>query len=288
MIPNTLPKGLLDNPRLSRWIGFEEPGRVRVATGKVEIGQGVLTALAQIAAEELDVSLDRIRLVSGDTAASPAEGTTAGSTSVSQGGAALRLAGAEVRALVLARAAELLAAPLEDLAIADGAVLRAGAPTGHDYWTLAREVDLDREATGGAPTKRPADYRVVGTSAPRIDLPAKVVGPAFIQDMAGPDLLHVRVLRRPRRYARLVALDEQAVRRRAGAAIEILRSGDFVAFAGEDETAVMRAQEAAWENAAWEGGLAIPDDADRPAHLRAQAGRDRAVEAGERAPAGGG
>src|SRR5713226_10476728 len=93
---NPLPKSLADNPLLGSWIGFTEFGRVRLATGKVEIGQGVLTALAQIAAEELDVAPERLRIVSGETNVSPAEGFTSGSYSVAVGGASIRLVCAEV------------------------------------------------------------------------------------------------------------------------------------------------------------------------------------------------
>ena len=280
MIPNTLPKGLTDNPLLAQWIGFEVDGRVRVSTGKVEIGQGILTALAQIAAEELDVTPDRIRLVAGETDGSPQEGTTAGSTSVSGGGAALRLACAEVRALFLEAAADALGASPQELAVDDGRILRDGAETGHDYWTLAGAVDLRREATGSAPVKRPAEFRIVGTSLPRRDLAEKVAGAAFIHDIAPDGLVHARILRRPRRGARLVGLDEEAIRRRAGTAVGILREGDLVAFTSEDETAVRRALEAAWEHAIWDGGTGIPDDAGAPDFLRALPSRDRVVEEG--------
>src|SRR5262249_25160614 len=108
MISNTLPLSLIDNPLLSQWVGFEQPGGVRVATGKVEIGQGILTALTQIAAEELDVAPEQVRIVSGETNVSPAEGFTSGSYSIAVGGASVRLACAEVRSLFLDRAAELL------------------------------------------------------------------------------------------------------------------------------------------------------------------------------------
>ena len=111
MISNTLPQSLIDNPILSQWIAFEEPGRVRVATGKVEIGQGILTALTQIAAEELDVRPEQVRLVSGQTDVSPAEGFTSGSYSIAVGGASIRLVCAEVRSLFLDRVAETLALP---------------------------------------------------------------------------------------------------------------------------------------------------------------------------------
>src|SRR5712672_2623856 len=82
VIANTLPQSLVDNPLLSQWISFEEQGRVRVGSGKVEIGQGILTALTQIAAEELDVTPEQLRLVSGETDVSPAEGFTSGSYSI--------------------------------------------------------------------------------------------------------------------------------------------------------------------------------------------------------------
>ncbi len=127
MIPNTLPRSLIDNPRLDQWVSFEEDGRVRVATGKVELGQGVLTALSQIAAEELDVSLSRLHLISGNTDATPDEWFTAGSNSIEIGGASLRLACAEVRALFLEQAAGQIGADSAELSIDDGAILRDGS-----------------------------------------------------------------------------------------------------------------------------------------------------------------
>ena len=171
MIPNTLPKSLVDNPRLDTWVAFEDGGKVRVATGKVELGQGIVTALSQIAAEELDVAPERLRIVSGDTGHSPNEGYTAGSLSVEGSGAAIRLACAEVRHLFVARAAEALGMEPGRITVEDGRFLRDGVDTGFDYWTLAPQVDLSRDATGSAPAKSPASFRIVGTSQPRLDLP---------------------------------------------------------------------------------------------------------------------
>src|SRR5262249_48792806 len=141
----TLPQSLVDNPRLDRWIAFE-PRRVVLRTGKVEIGQGVLTALAQIAAEELDVPPERLHVISGETTACPSEGFTSGSNSIVVSGSAVRLVCAEVRALFLRHVADELGCAPDDLAIADGRVFRAGQPTGHDYWSHA--IDLARPATG--------------------------------------------------------------------------------------------------------------------------------------------
>src|SRR5204863_8400345 len=122
----TLPPLLADNPRLDQWVSFPAPGQVRVSTGRVEIGQGVLTAMHQIAAEELDVAPERIRLQTGDTDLTPNEGYTAGSQSIQFGGVALRPACAEVRALFLDHAASLFGYSRADLAIRDGAVIQRG------------------------------------------------------------------------------------------------------------------------------------------------------------------
>src|SRR5262245_14652484 len=280
MISNTLPQSLIDNPLLSQWVGFEEPGRVRVATGKVEIGQGILTALTQIAAEELDVTPEQVRIVSGETNVSPAEGFTSGSYSVAVGGASVRLVCAEVRSLFLDRLADTLKCPVGELSIADGKFLRAGKDTGRDYWSIAGEVALDRRASGTAPTKLPSTYRIVGRSLPRIDLPAKLLGEAFIHDIAPANVVHARALRRPWRGARLAALDEQAARRAAKAPIDILREGDFVAFTAADEVTVMRAATAARTLARWEGGEPAPANVGEPGWLKAQPARDRTVETG--------
>src|SRR3712207_4827157 len=190
MIRNTLPQSLIDHPRLDEWIAFESGGRVRVATGKVEIGQGILTALAQIAAEELDVAPERLRLVSGETGHTPNEGYTAGSLSTEVSGGSIRLVCAEVRAKFLDLAAAGLACPVEELSVEDGRFLRSGQDTGLDYWALADRVDLGHEVRGDTPTKRAADFRLVGRSVPRLDLPEKVFGAPFIHDLAPAGLLH--------------------------------------------------------------------------------------------------
>ena len=274
-----LPKSLTDNPQLATWIGFEDGGRVRLATGKVEIGQGVLTALAQIAAEELDVAPQRLRIVSGETTTSPAEGFTSGSNSIAISGTAIRLACAQVRALFLRRAADKLACAVEELSIDDGRFLRRGQTAGLDYWSIASEVDLVRPATGDAPTKPPSDYRIVGKNLPRLDLAEKLNGAAFIHDIAPANVLHVRMLRRPWPGARLMSLDATAVKRAAGA-IEILREGDLVAFTGDDEVAVMRASDAARTHATWEGGTKPAADAGEPDWTMRQHARTRVVETG--------
>jgi len=250
-----LPRGLIDNPRLDQWVCFRPSDRaVVISTGKVEIGQGVLTAMRQIAAEELDVALEQITMQSGDTALTPNEGYTAGSQSIQYGGVALRVACAEVRDLFLRRAAEILECKPANLSIRDGIFLIGRKTTSHDYWTLSRHIDLNRPATGQAIPKPVTAYGFVGRNIERIDLAAKVFGQAvFIHDMTLDGMLHARVLRQPAPTASLATIDETAIRRAAKEPIEIVRHGNFLAIVGENETAVEAAAGATGSHVAWQG-----------------------------------
>src|SRR5258708_10912064 len=137
-----VPPLLAANPRLDRWVGFPAPGRVTVSTGRVEIGQGVLTAMLQIAAEELDVAPERILLQTGDTDLTPNEGYTAGSQSIQFGGVALRLACAEVRSLFLDHAATRFGYSRGALAVGVGTIPLRGEATRQDYRLRASRADL--------------------------------------------------------------------------------------------------------------------------------------------------
>src|SRR5258708_21340053 len=225
-----LPPLLEQNPRLDQWVGFPAPGRVRVSTGRVEIGQGVLTAMLQIAADELDVAPERIDLLTGDTEATPNEGYTAGSQSIQFGGVALRLACAEVRELFLGAAAAKSGKRRADLQVQDGSIHAGGQPTGLDYWALASDIDLSRPATASAPVKKPPEMGVAGRNTRRIDLAAKVFGgAAFVHDMKIDGMAHARIVRQPQRGATVATVDEAAIRRAPKGRIEVLRPDNFLA-----------------------------------------------------------
>ena len=248
-----LPPLLETNPRLDQWVKFAEPGKVTVSTGRVEIGQGVLTAMLQIAADELDVSPERIVLQTGDTDLTPNEGYTAGSQSIQYGGVALRLACAEVRAMFLDHAAARFGHERDELSVDDGAIARRGKPTGQDYWSLASEIDLSRHATAGTAPKS-GNYREIGRDAARVDLAGKVFGaPSFVHDMIADGMIHARVVRQPQRGATIASIDEAAIRRAGKGAIDILRDGNFVAILGDDETTVDAAAAVAPGHVAWDG-----------------------------------
>lgn len=246
-----LPASIASNPRLDRWIRFLPDQTAQISNGKVEIGQGIVTAIAQIAAEELDLPLERVGVLAGDTDVGPDELYTSSSLSIMVSGASVRLVCAEARALLRERAALRLNCAPADLDVRDGAFVRGGEDTGLSYWSVAGDVDWSREASGGATPKPVERYAVVGKNAARRDLPAKVTGAAYLHDMAPEDVWHARTLRQPGRGAELAGLDEDAIRRAARGEIEIVREGNFVAVVGADELTVERAGAAAVEHARW-------------------------------------
>ena len=257
-----IPGMLAANPRLDRWVSFEPDGRVRVAFGRMEYGQGIATALAQMAADELDVSFARLRVVPAATGEVPDEGLTVGSMSIEFSGPAIRTACAEIRSLFSAAAAARLVCAPEEIEVRDGAMLRGGQTTGLDYWSLAGDVDLVREATGEAALKTPDRMLVIGQSNARLDLPAKLFGAAFLHDLSLPGLRHARVLRQPSPQARLLSLDDAAVRR-AVPDVDILVDHAFVALICETEADAARAHAAAEQAARWDGVRAMDSSANR-------------------------
>ncbi|MBS0220980.1 MAG: xanthine dehydrogenase family protein molybdopterin-binding subunit [Proteobacteria bacterium] len=274
-----LPPSLVENPRLDRWIRFQPDRTVRIATGKVEIGQGVVTAIGQIAADELDVPLDRVAVLAGDTTAGPDELYTSSSLSIEVSGSSVRLVCAEVRAKALERAALRLNCSRDDLTVVDGQFLQDGTPTGQDYWTVAAEIDFSQSVTGAAPVKPATAYTVVGQSVPRRDLPAKVSGTAFVHDVMPPNLLHARTLRQPCRGAVLSALDETAIRRAAKGDLQIVREANFVAFVSAVESVAHAAAVAAPLHAKWDNVRRIAPEQQEAAWLRGQPSDDRRIGA---------
>ena len=192
-----LPADLAANPVLRGWLDFSTQGVVVIATGKVEYGQGVWTALAQIAAEELDVRLDRVRVAPVLTDSSPNEGVTSSSKSIEDSGGALRQACAQARQAFVATAAARLETDPAGLGIDDGEITTPAGGTGLSYWSLGAPALLD--APGPAvDAKPPSRWSVAGRSAPRLDIPDKVTGrPRFIHDLVLPGMLFGRVIRPP-------------------------------------------------------------------------------------------
>jgi CO/xanthine dehydrogenase Mo-binding subunit len=236
-----LSPSLLRNPELDTWIRIHADGTVTLRTGKVEIGQGIKTALAMIGAEELDVSIDRIRVRTADTASSPNELYTAGSTSIEESGEAVRRAAADARSHLLERAAETLGVHVDRLEVSDGTVRCRETGSQVTYWELWGDRDFGCAVTGRGAPKHPESYALVGTTAPRLDLPDKVTGaPCFVHDLERPGMVHGRVVRPPSYGAQLVALDHSEVRGMPGV-LEVVRDGRFIGVLAEREEQAVKA-----------------------------------------------
>ncbi len=255
--PARLPGSLDDNRMLNAWLRIDPDGTVTILTGKIELGQGIGTALAQIAADELDVDLQRIAMIHGDTALTPNEGQTAGSQSVQNSGAAVRFACAEARELLLAAAATRFSVPANDLKVSDGTVTAPGGAS-TTYWNLVSEVNLKREATAQARPKPAAEHKWVGKSIARRDIPKKFTGgAAYVQDIRLPGMLFGRVVRPPSPGAHLASVDEAAVRRMPGV-VAVVRDGSFLAVAAAREEQAIKAREALKKSAVWKESATLP------------------------------
>ena len=254
------------------WLAIGSDGVVTVFSGKVELGQGVKPALAQIVAEELDVPFERIRMVMGDTARTPDEGFTAGSTTIRLGGFALRHASAEARRALLELASDRLDAALDELVVRDGVISISHHPARTiTYADLMGGKRFKRKITGKAPLKRPEDYRVVGKPVARVDIPRKVMGASnFIQDVRMPGMLHARVVRPPSPGAQLESIDESSVQD-----ARVVRLGNFVGVVAEREEHAVRA--AKQLKIKWRETARLPSMEDFPAYIRRQPTEDEVV-----------
>jgi len=255
-----LPGSLDKNRRLDAWIRIDPEGTVTVFTGKVELGQGAVTALAQIAAEELDVAFSRIRMVSGDTARTPNEGFTSGSQSMEFGGTALKHAAAEARSILLDLAARRLDSASEGLTVSDGTISGPGGAT-LTYWSLSPEAALRREVTATAPTKSPDRCTIIGRSIPRLDIPAKLTGgAAYVQDMRLPGMVFGRVVRPPAYDAELAEVDLEPINRMPGV-VATVRDGRFLGIVAEREEQAIAARDALSKRAKWSLKPSLPAQA---------------------------
>ncbi len=251
--------------RVDGFLAIAPDGKVTAYSGKVDLGTGVRTALTQIVAEELDVPIDRVTVIEGDTALTPDQGTTSGSFSIQTGGMQLRRAAATARQALLRRAATRLACDVSTLSIRDGVVTAASGqhlPIGSlaDGSTLALEIEKT------APEKAPAEYTMVGKPVRRLDIPDKVNASfTFMQDFKLPEMLHGRVIRPSGFGARLVSYDESSIVGIPGV-VKIVRIDNFLGIVAKSEwSAIKAAQQLKVIWSTWNG---LPEQSKIWEHVR--------------------
>jgi nicotinate dehydrogenase subunit B len=264
---------------LNAYVHVGGDGRVTCFTGKIEMGQGAMTSLPQLVAEELDVPLDKVDIVMGDTDLCPWDMGTFGSLSVRQFGPILREAAARARAVLVEMAAEKLQVPADRLAVKAGVIADTADPKKSvSYGQLTEGKKIERKFEGKPALKPGTSYRVVGTSAPRRDAVEKVTGKAkYAGDIAPPGgVLHARLLRPPAHGATLGQVDTSAAEKVAGA--KVVRDGDLVAVLHEHWDEADKAL--ALVKAEWKRNDPAIDETNLFEHLVKDAPAARAVAQG--------
>jgi len=263
-----LPGSLEKEPWLDAWIRIDADNRITVFTGKAELGQGIKTALLQVAAEELLVSPGRITLVTADTARTPNEGYTAGSHSMQDSGTALRHAAAQVRQILAELAAKRFGIGAPAVTVRDGTFQ---APDGRraTYGELLAGQQLHLRCNPAIPVRAPEGHTVAGKPLQRIDIPAKVTGGiAYVQDLRLPNMVHGRVVRPPTPGARLLEVETAAVARLPGV-LKVVRDGRFLAVIADGEYRAVKAAAALARAARWELPATLPTEPVTAAMVRA-------------------
>jgi len=276
-----LPPSLQRTPDLDAWIRINADQTITLFAGKVEYGQGIKTAFAQLVSEEMDVSLRRIRIVTADSALTPDEGTTAGSMSMETTGNAIRVAAAEARFLLLNMAfEELEAASVEQLVVEDGTVIDPDSERQATYWKLMGGKLFGQQVSGKVAPKAADAYHIVGEAAKRVDLMDKVTGQGcYVQDLDLPDMAYGRIVRPPAYRAHLIGVDTEAIAQMDGV-VGVVKDGDFLGVIAEREELAERAAEALHQAATWETGDPLPSQETLFADMIGQAGESFLVTEG--------
>ncbi|MFC4873527.1 xanthine dehydrogenase family protein molybdopterin-binding subunit [Negadavirga shengliensis] len=275
--PDVFPQAP-DRDSVDAWIRLGEEGKLTVLTGKMELGQGIQTALMQIAADELDLDMDRVSIIIADTAQTADERYTAGSGSIEGSGSSIRRAAAEARHILLEMAAKRWEVPVAQLTVRDGTVEGPAPGQETTYWQLLAGQQINKKVSGHVSGKDPKDYKWVGQPVPRKDIVKMVTAqPVYIHDLRLPGMVHARVVRPPVYKARLTGLPEEEVEQLEGV-LKIVRDGSFLAVIAEEEYQAIRAWRLMQAKCKWETENLEPAEEDLFDHMREHAEPPETVE----------
>jgi len=271
-----LPGDLKKTPFLDSWIRISADGKITVFTGKSELGQGVKTALRQVAAEELSVKFEAIDLITSDTARTVDEGFTSGSQSMSESGTAIVNAAAQVRELLIGLAATKLGVDSSALKAQDGRIL---AESGQSirYGDLVAGDVLHVQAKSESKRKDPRTFSIVGQPVRRVDIPNKVTGgEAYIQDMRMHNMVHARIVMPPSPKATIQSINVDPIEKLAGI-LKVYRDGNFLAVITEREYQAVVASNALAAATTWFERETLPDQATIYDYLKSLPAKDDVI-----------
>ena len=263
-----------DVTQVDSFLEVNADGTVTLYSGKVDLGQGLRIALRQIAGEELGIPVDKINYIEGDTALTPDQGRTAGSSGIQRGGMQIRQAAATARKALLEMASQKLNVPAETLVASDGEVRPKAGGSGLTFAQVLAGNRFDLKLDPKAPLKDPRSYTLVGKPLPRPDVPAKCTGEnIYVHDFSVPGMLHARVIRPAAIGASLISVDESSIRDLPG--VRVVRLKDFLAVAADDEWTCVRAMRAL--KVQWSEGSGLPAQGELAAVLRRDPARDETI-----------
>ena len=234
LLSATLPQPRSLTKDYNAFLHIAEDGTITCYTGKIEMGQGIITSLPQMMADELNVSLKSIKMVMGDTDLCPYDQGTWGSLTTRAFGPAMRAAAAEARAVLVEMASEKLGVPAGQLEVKDGIIADPGNPSKSiSYAELAKGKKLEKYLDVKPPVEDHTRFTYVGTSYMHSDARDKVTGKAiYTGDLKLPGMLHARILRPPSHGASLVSADTSSAEKMEG--VKVVRDGDLIAVVSEN------------------------------------------------------
>ena len=263
-----LPGSLRRQPNINAWLQVLANGRVRIFTGKLELGQGIRTAIAQVAAEELDMTMNNVEVVLAETGVTPNEGHTAGSGSIEQSAMSVRFASAAARQKLLQLASKKLSVPASDLDLQNGKIIVKKNNRSINFYDILDGKQMTDEVKLPVPLKSKEQYKLVGKAIHREDINHMVRGePHFVQDLRFPGMVYARIVRPPVYTAELKSFDEQAVISKVKGYLKTVVNGSFLGVIAKHEYEAIQAQQLMQQHSTW-NSKPLPAVKDLPAYLK--------------------
>ncbi|MEQ9101545.1 MAG: molybdopterin-dependent oxidoreductase [Imperialibacter sp.] len=264
-----LPGSLRGAKTVNAWLQVLEDGRIRVLSGKVELGQGIRTAIRQVAAEELDMELDMVEVHLAETGLTPDEGYTAGSGSVPNSAMSVRYAAATARQKLLNLASAKFNTTEDDLLLHNGTVKAKRSHQSLSFAEILEGTQIDMEVVTPVKIKSKAEHKYVGKAVPRTDIEKMVRGEqVYVQDLRFPGMVHARVVRPSGYKAQLAKVDESGLATAIPGVIKTVVNGSFIGVIAEKEYQAVKAEQYLREHAEWEDNTSLPEQKELYNHIR--------------------
>ncbi|WP_234736991.1 xanthine dehydrogenase family protein molybdopterin-binding subunit [Tellurirhabdus bombi] len=279
VIEDEVPGGLKNQPQINAWLEILADGRVRVLTGKMELGQGIRTAIAQVAADELDLDLMQVEVHLAETGRTPHEGYTAGSGSIENSAMSVRYAAATARQKLLDLAAKHWNIPANTLQIKDGKITKTDGKEQLTFAQLLGGKQLEGDVKLPVTLKPKTAYRWVGKAIPRQDIERMVrAEPVYVQDLRFPGMVHARIVRPPAYDAKLISVDEAKLRQAVPGILKTVINGSFVGIIAAEEYEAMQAQLSARQQTKWSTPKPLPSGQNLAAYIKNLPVKTRSVK----------